>query len=133
LRQQKTAAPTLSEDKRAKQIKPLDFLVQRAAVDGTTCWRRVYQLGDKAELLAVVKQPEGEDGPIVVRGAWAPARAGAGAPALGGGFEPLICKQTLVYDSPLTPTLLGSSLQVNLTTDSATDIVLHWGVTKQGG
>jgi len=28
---QKTAAPTLSEDKRAKQIKPLDFLVQRAA------------------------------------------------------------------------------------------------------
>lgn len=63
---QKSSAPALSESKRDKQIKPLDFLVQRAAVDGSTRWRRVYQLGSKAELLAVVKQPGGEGGPVTV-------------------------------------------------------------------
>ncbi|KAI8477159.1 MAG: R1 protein [Monoraphidium minutum] len=88
----KTAPPSLSEDKRVKQIKPLDFLVQRAAVDGTTRWRRVYQLGSKAELLAVIKQQRGEDGD------------GAG-------------------DGPIS---------ISLTTDSANDLVLHWGITKQG-
>lgn len=42
---QKSDAPELSEDKRFKQVKPLDFLVQQAAVDPATKWRRVYQLG----------------------------------------------------------------------------------------
>ena len=59
-------------------MRPLDFLVQRAAVDGATRWRRVYQLGSKAELLAVVKQPEGGGGPITVRAAPPRARGGAG-------------------------------------------------------
>lgn len=42
---QKSDAPELSEEKRRKQEKPLDFLVQQAAVDPSTKWRRVYQLG----------------------------------------------------------------------------------------
>lgn len=46
----------------------------------------MYQLGSKAELLAWVLQPEGEDGPT----------------------------------------------HITLTTDAAADLVLHWGVTKQG-
>lgn len=79
------AAPSLSEDKRLKQVKPLDFLVQRAAVDGSTRWRRVYQLGSRAEVLVVVKQAD-EHAPI----------------------------------------------SVTVTTDAAFDLVLHWGVTKQG-
>ena len=82
----RTAAPALSEDKRQRETKPLDFLVQRAAVDPATRWRRVYQLGSKAELLAVVKQPDGDDGPVTVA----------------------------------------------LTTDTAADVVLHWGVTQRG-
>lgn len=49
------------------QVRPLDYLVQRAAVDGSTQWRRCYQLGSKAELLVVVSRPEGEgQGPIKV-------------------------------------------------------------------
>jgi hypothetical protein len=42
---QKSDAPELSEEKRRKQEKPLDFLVQQAAVDPATKWRRVFQLG----------------------------------------------------------------------------------------
>lgn len=42
---QRSDAPELSEEKRRKQEKPLDFLVQQAAVDPSTKWRRVYQLG----------------------------------------------------------------------------------------
>jgi hypothetical protein len=42
---QKSEAPDLSQDKRSRQEKPLDFLVQQAAVDSATKWRRVYQLG----------------------------------------------------------------------------------------
>jgi rRNA maturation protein Nop10 len=38
-------APMLSEERRRKQEKPLDSLVQAAAVDPATAWRRVFQLG----------------------------------------------------------------------------------------
>lgn len=64
--QKSTAAPELSQEKRKKQEKPLDFLVQQAAVDPATKWRRVFQLGSKSELFAVVKQPEGLDGPTYI-------------------------------------------------------------------
>lgn len=49
------------------------MLMHLSPVDGSTRWRRVYQLGSKAELLAVVKQAQREDGdgkgdgPISVR------------------------------------------------------------------
>uniref|UniRef100_A0A383VC26 Uncharacterized protein n=1 Tax=Tetradesmus obliquus TaxID=3088 RepID=A0A383VC26_TETOB len=59
----KSEAPDLSQDKRSRQEKPLDFLVQQVAVDPATKWRRVYQLGSKSELFAVVKQPQGLEGP----------------------------------------------------------------------
>ena len=78
--------PTLSQEKRSKQAKPLEYLVQRAAVDPATCWRRVYQLGSKAELLVVVKQPEGLEGPTYI----------------------------------------------SMITDTAADVVLHWGYCKPG-
>jgi hypothetical protein len=42
---QKSDAPELSEERKRKQEKPLDFLVQQAAIDPATKWRRVYQLG----------------------------------------------------------------------------------------
>ena len=35
-------------------------------MDGTPRWRRVYQLGSKAEVLAWVRQPQGEDGPTQI-------------------------------------------------------------------
>jgi alpha-glucan,water dikinase len=41
-------------------------MVQRAAVDQTTMWRRTYQLGSKAELLVWVRRPQGEEGPVQV-------------------------------------------------------------------
>lgn len=43
--QKASKAPELSQEKRQKQEKPLDFLVQAAAVDPATKWRRVFQLG----------------------------------------------------------------------------------------
>lgn len=82
---QKTA-PSLSQEKKQRQEKPMDFLVQRAAVDPATKWRRVFQLGSKSELLVTVKQPEGLEGPT----------------------------------------------RITLLTDTATPVVLHWGVTKPG-
>ena len=52
----KDAPPVLSAEKGAPAAeKPLDFLVQRFAVDPTTKWRRTYALGGKSELLAVVR------------------------------------------------------------------------------
>lgn len=36
--------------------RPLDFLVQRFAVDPATKWRRTFPLGGKAEMLVVVRQ-----------------------------------------------------------------------------
>lgn len=48
-------APKLSDDKRAPE-KPMEFLVQQFAVDKATKWRRTYGLGNKAEMLAVVRQ-----------------------------------------------------------------------------
>jgi hypothetical protein len=78
--------PSLSQEKRSKRAKPLEYLVQRAAVDPATCWRRVYQLGSKAELLVVVKQPEGLEGPSYV----------------------------------------------SMITDTASEVVLHWGYCKPG-
>lgn len=43
--QKKGDAPDLSREKRMKQERPLDFLVQAAAIDPATKWRRVFQLG----------------------------------------------------------------------------------------
>jgi len=52
-----SAAPSLSEDKRrAAKARPLDPVVQAAALDPSTRWRRTFPLGGKAQLLAVVKQ-----------------------------------------------------------------------------
>ena len=52
-----SAPPVLSAEKNAPSApKPLDFLVQRFAVDPETKWRRTYALGGKNELLAVVRQ-----------------------------------------------------------------------------
>jgi alpha-glucan,water dikinase len=72
------AAPSLSEDKHRRQARPLDPVVQAAALDPSTRWRRTFQLpGGRAQLLAVVKQRrskrggkgkegEEEDGDMVV-------------------------------------------------------------------
>jgi hypothetical protein len=84
---QQKHVPTLSEDKRTKKVKPMEYLVERAAVDPDTRWRRTFQLGSKAELLVVIKQPEGLEGPAFV----------------------------------------------NLVTDTASDVVLHWGYCMPGG
>lgn len=65
----------------------MEYLVERAAVDPDTRWRRTFQLGSKAELLVVIKQPEGLEGPAFV----------------------------------------------NLVTDTASDVVLHWGYCMPGG
>ncbi len=82
-----TQPPSLSEDKRApSQESPLEFIVQRAAVDPTTRWRRTYQLGDKQELLVTVKQPKGPEGPT----------------------------------------------HISIISDTASSVVLHWGVCKPG-
>jgi hypothetical protein len=64
----------------------MEYLVERAAVDPDTRWRRTFQLGSKAELLVVIKQPEGLEGPAFV----------------------------------------------NLVTDTASDVVLHWGYCMPG-
>lgn len=76
-------APVLSAERSVVE-KPLEFLVQRFAVDPSTKWRRTYPLGSKAELLVVVRQEE------------------AGA------------------------------TRVDLVTDIASDVVLHWGVCPPG-
>ncbi len=78
-------APQLSADRGPRQEKPLEFLVQRFAVDPATRWRRVYSLGSKAELLVVVRQRGDHD-----------------------------------------------RVTIDLITDIATDVVLHWGVFKPG-
>ncbi|GIL61955.1 hypothetical protein Vafri_16315 [Volvox africanus] len=77
-------APVLSAVRDVVE-RPLDFLVQRFAVDPTTRWRRTYPLGSKAELLVVVRQ-EDEKSPV----------------------------------------------RVDLVTDAASTVVLHWGVCQPG-
>ncbi|GLC33353.1 hypothetical protein PLESTB_000342400 [Pleodorina starrii] len=77
-------APVLSAE-RQRVERPLDFLVQRFAVDRTTRWRRTFPLGSKAELLAVVRQ-ENEQSPV----------------------------------------------RIDLVTDTASNVVLHWGVCPPG-
>lgn len=61
----KQQVPQLSSEKSTRVEKPLEFLVQRAAVDERTRWRRVYQLGSRSELLAIVRQ-EQEGAPVTV-------------------------------------------------------------------
>lgn len=59
----KTAdVPRLSDEKKAQPVKPLDFLVQAAAMREETRFRRVYGIGDGAELLAVVSQRDSGEG-----------------------------------------------------------------------
>ncbi|EFJ44707.1 hypothetical protein VOLCADRAFT_118653, partial [Volvox carteri f. nagariensis] len=77
-------APVLSAERHVVE-RPLDFLVQRFAVDPSTRWRRTYPLGSKAELLVVVRQ-ENEQSPV----------------------------------------------RVDLVTDTASNVVLHWGVCPPG-
>lgn len=55
----------LSAEKPGRREMPLDFLVERFALDPTTKWRRVYALGDKSEMLVVVRQ-EHSDAPVRV-------------------------------------------------------------------
>ncbi|GAX78330.1 hypothetical protein CEUSTIGMA_g5772.t1 [Chlamydomonas eustigma] len=79
-------APVLSAEKsEAPAEKPLDYLVQRFAVDSATKWRRTYAVGGKSELLAVVRQ-ESETMPV----------------------------------------------RVDLITDMASEVLLHWAITKPG-
>ncbi|PNW80482.1 hypothetical protein CHLRE_07g319300v5 [Chlamydomonas reinhardtii] len=80
----KRTAPNLSAERSVVE-RPLDFLVQRFAVDPATKWRRTFPLGGKAEMLVVVRQ-EAENKPI----------------------------------------------RVDLVTDTASDVVLHWGVSPIG-
>ncbi|GIL92123.1 hypothetical protein Vretimale_14920 [Volvox reticuliferus] len=77
-------APVLSAERKVVE-RPLDFLVQRFAVDPTTRWRRTYPLGSKAELLVVVRQ-ENEKSPV----------------------------------------------RIDLVTDTASSVVLHWGICTPG-
>ncbi|MEW5309696.1 MAG: hypothetical protein WDW38_001561 [Sanguina aurantia] len=73
--------PVLSADKALVPVRPMEFLVQRFAVDPATKWRRVFSLGGKSEMLAVVRQ-ESRTSPI----------------------------------------------RMDLLTDNAADMILHWGV-----
>ena len=57
--------PLLSEEKKKEKEKPMDYIVQNAAVDSTTKWRRVYNLGSQSEIFVSVNQ-EVEQGPFVV-------------------------------------------------------------------
>mmetsp|Transcript_19940 Transcript_19940/g.51831 ORF Transcript_19940/g.51831 Transcript_19940/m.51831 type:complete len:837 (-) Transcript_19940:3292-5802(-) len=54
-------APVLSEGKSQKREMPLDFLEARWAIDPSTKWRRKYGLGNKSEMLVVVRQKEETD------------------------------------------------------------------------
>lgn len=49
-------APKLSDEKKIRKEKPLDYLVKGAALDPNTKWRRLYPLGSNAELFVVVRQ-----------------------------------------------------------------------------
>ncbi|GFH06759.1 R1 protein, alpha-glucan water dikinase, partial [Haematococcus lacustris] len=85
-RAEATSAPQLSADKGSeKREMPLDFLVGQFALDPATQWRRVFGLGSKSQMLAVVRQ-EHKDGPV----------------------------------------------QVDMFSDAASPLVMHWGVTKPG-
>jgi hypothetical protein len=76
----------LSADKAATPaVKALDYLVQRFAVDPATKWRRVYELGNKSQMLVVVRQ-EAKEQPV----------------------------------------------RVDIITDVASEVMLHWGVAKHG-
>ncbi|GMH39379.1 hypothetical protein BSKO_07277 [Bryopsis sp. KO-2023] len=57
--------PVLSEEKLKAPKKPLDFIVQNAAVDESTKWRRLFPMGSREEIFAAVKQ-EVENGPYKV-------------------------------------------------------------------
>lgn len=57
---QPQTAPVLSAEKNVRREKPLDFLVERFAVDPSTQWRRLYALGGQSEMLVVVRQEHGD-------------------------------------------------------------------------
>lgn len=57
--------PLLSAEKAKTKEKPMDYIVQNAAVDPTTKWRRLYNLGSHTELFVSVKQEE-EQGEFIV-------------------------------------------------------------------
>ena len=57
--------PLLSEEKKTAKEKPMDYIVQNAAVDPNTKWRRLYNLGSHVELFVSVNQSE-EQGPYTV-------------------------------------------------------------------
>jgi alpha-glucan,water dikinase len=48
----------LSASRAEKREAPLEFLVQRFAVDPATQWRRVFALGGNSQVLAVVRQAD---------------------------------------------------------------------------
>ncbi|KAF5843594.1 hypothetical protein DUNSADRAFT_12856 [Dunaliella salina] len=54
-------APVLSERKSQREEMPLDFLEARWAIDPSTKWRRKYGLGNKSEMLVVVRQTQETD------------------------------------------------------------------------
>lgn len=94
------SAPLLSAEKKEKKAKPLDPFVKRAAESSSTMWRRLYQLGDKAELFVVVRVPTD-----------------------GTEFSPTDEEDNTGGHAVSGPT----PLEVVLTTDSPNDLVLHWG------
>lgn len=57
--------PLLSLEKTKSVEKPLDYIVQEAALDSKTKWRRLYNLGSQTEVFVSVKQ-EQEEGPFQV-------------------------------------------------------------------
>lgn len=50
--------PLLSAEKKVAAKKPMDDIVQSAAVDPHTKWRRLYRLGSQVELFVAVQQEE---------------------------------------------------------------------------
>jgi alpha-glucan,water dikinase len=101
------AAPSLSEDKHRKQERPLDPIVQAAALDPSTRWRRTFALGGtKAQLLAVVKQRR-------PRSSSSSKKAKNAASSTDGQEE-------------------DGDMVVTLITDAPDDVVLHWGASPQG-
>lgn len=54
------AVPLLSAEKKISTEKPMDYIVQNAAIDPATKWRRLYNLGSQTELFVSVSQQEEE-------------------------------------------------------------------------
>eukprot|EP00210_Caulerpa_lentillifera_P004353 g4151.t1 len=79
--------PLLSVEKTKSVEKPMDFIVQKAALDPSTKWRRLYNLGSQMEVFVSVQQPH-EQAPFLVTITtdaafpfvlhWGVARAGEG-------------------------------------------------------